>query len=56
MDNFEFSKLAMNEPKRANIFKIKSPDYKPWTLRDVVEHFSDKPYEQVVKEQKEKRK
>lgn len=45
----------MNKPIRSNYFKVISPDYKPWTMQDVVEHYSDKPYEQVVEEQKKLR-
>lgn len=45
----------MNNPKRSSYFKD-ARNTKPWDMRDVVEHFSDKPFEEVVKEQKAKQK
>lgn len=46
----------MNEPKRisTNIYKVSR--HEPWTLKDVIVNFSGKSYEEVVKEQREKRK
>lgn len=44
----------MNTPKRANVYKIRNADYKEWTLKTVIETFSDKSYEEVKKEQEEK--
>lgn len=46
----------MNEPKRANQFKVRNPNYKPWTLKDVIENFSGRSFEEVKREQLEKSK
>lgn len=46
----------MNIPRRANIFKVKNPDYKPWNMRDVIEKIGGKDYEEVRKQELEKRK
>lgn len=44
----------MNQPKRANQFKTIDPNYRPWTMREVVAHYSDKSFEQIKEEQKKK--
>lgn len=46
----------MNEPKRpsSNIRRVRLRE--SWTIRDVVENFSGKSYEEVKREQEEKRK
>lgn len=42
----------MNQPKRSNIYKVRHTI--AWTMRDVIEHFSGKSYEEVVAEHKRK--
>lgn len=41
--------------KRSNQFKVRDAEYKPWGLRQVIETYAGRPYEEVVKEYKEKR-
>lgn len=41
--------------KRSNAFRMRDAEYKPWNMRDVIETYSGKSYDEVVKEQKELR-
>jgi len=41
--------------KRSNQYKVRDAEYRPWNMRDVVEAYSGKSYEEVIEEQKRKR-
>lgn len=41
--------------KRSNQFKVRDAEYKPWNLRKVIETYAGRPYDEVLKEQQEKR-
>lgn len=47
MANF-IKKLSLSEKRRQHF-------YNPWNLKTVIETYAGKPYDEVVKEQKEKR-
>lgn len=38
-----------------NQYKVRNAEYRPWNLRNVIETYAGRPYEEVLREQKEKR-
>lgn len=41
--------------KRSNRFKVRDATYQPWGLRQVIETYAGRPYEEVLEEQRRKR-